>query len=278
MPLSLEDVRRLTYSILESESQAGFLRHNLQLNSLLTRVVDRAEKEHIDFNIGEMGFEEKTEHRIRVVLAELENTGLIVFGYRGGPNLPWFELTEYGIECFRQGRIDPYDPDRYLVRLRAGVPNLDLTALRYVQESLECLRRNCFMACAVMLGGAAEQVFIVLTEALHKAMKDPKRKQDFETNVLEQWQLKQKFDYFRKNEMDKVVKHPAFPEALKDDLGIQLLGIFSLIRRNRNDAGHPSIGATITREIAHANLLQFPSYCKTAYELIGFFNSNANQL
>jgi hypothetical protein len=60
-------------------------------------------------------------------------------------------------------------------------------------------------------------------------------------------------------------------------LGTILERVFYLIRTARNDAGHPT-GRKIEKEVIHANLLLFPSYCKRVYGLIEYFSSNQIQL
>jgi len=65
------------------------------------------------------------------------------------------------------------------------------------------------------------------------------------------------------------------PGDLRDDLDVHLTGIFSMIRRMRNDAGHPT-GTTITRAEAYANLTVFPVYIEHAYGLIGWLRNGAS--
>lgn len=214
------------------------------------------------------------QHRLRVVLSELNTSGIIVFGHNFmQPDLPWFQITEYGKACLQASEILPYDPEGYLARLKSDIPSIDSVALDYLAESLECLRRNCLMATTVMLGGATEQVFILLVESLGNAIQDSIRQKTFEKKAVNEWRLKPKFDHFR-TEMTSVVALPSFPNELKEDLDVKLLGIFSLIRRSRNDVGHPT-GKPVSREDAHGALLLFPGYCKTAYALMDFFASNS---
>jgi hypothetical protein len=214
------------------------------------------------------------DHLCRIVVSELVTSGIIVLGNGWNtPNLPWMQITEFGVKCIQTGVIQPYDSDGYLSRMNRDIPNIDDTALRYLQESLDCLRRECLMASMVMLGGASEKIFILLTESLHGSIQDPIRKKRFEKNAINDWRLKRKFDAFRK-EMDIVSALPIFPNDLREDLDVKLLGIFSLIRQSRNDVGHPS-GKSVTKEDVNGNLLLFMSYCKTAYALMHFFNNNA---
>jgi len=214
------------------------------------------------------------DHTLRVLLSELAVAGIIVFGRSLGqdPTLPAFQITEHGKKCLKEGGITPYDPQGYLDYLKTQASKAaDDTVLRYIGESLECLRSTCFMACVVMLGGATEQVFLLLAQALHDAMNDPTRQKSFEKKVLNEWGLKKRFDGFR-GEMARIRTACLLPKDLEEDLDLKLDGIFSLLRQSRNDAGHPS-GRTVTARDAHGNLLLFPTYCKRAHDLILFFES-----
>jgi hypothetical protein len=50
-------------------------------------------------------------------------------------------------------------------------------------------------------------------------------------------------------------------------------GIYDLIRRTRNDAGHPT-GKRMERSETHALLLLFPTYCETADKLMDWLKTN----
>jgi hypothetical protein len=59
----------------------------------------------------------------------------------------------------------------------------------------------------------------------------------------------------------------------KEDITAELSGIFDLIRKTRNEAGHPT-GRALEREEAFALLQLFPSYCKAAYDVIGWLKTH----
>jgi hypothetical protein len=54
---------------------------------------------------------------------------------------------------------------------------------------------------------------------------------------------------------------------LRESVGVELAGVFELVRKTRNEAGHPT-GRSIEREEAEALLLLFPAHAKTVYALI----------
>lgn len=270
--LSLAQMRSLVMEALRN-SRGSWTAGSAKLDELEGLIESLAQSKGIAMDRIEGHFGGLQQHRLRVVMSELSTSDIIVFGHTfSQPDLPYFQITEYGKTCLEASEILPYDPDGYLAQLRIDVPDIDDVAMRYLSESLECLRRNCLMATTVMLGGATEQVFILLVESLGNAIQDTNRQRTFEKKAVNEWRLKPKFDHFRA-EMTSVVALPSFPNELKEDLDVKLLGIFSLIRRSRNDVGHPT-GKPVSREDAHGALLLFPGYCKTAYALMDFFASN----
>lgn len=61
-------------------------------------------------------------------------------------------------------------------------------------------------------------------------------------------------------------------DDLKDGLPNILLGVFEMIRAERNDAGHPT-GRIPTREVVFANITVFRGYVKRVYELIDWLKA-----
>ena len=276
MALTTEDMRQLVWEALRRTERKH--REAITIHyTLVNKIAEIAEEREIPLAVrgggSQPSLDNSDDHTLRVVVHELLGVGVIVTGYSlSEASLPWIEITDYGFSCLDAGGIVPHDSKTYLSDLGAAVPDLDSIAERYLHESLECFRRGCLMSCTVMLGGAAEKTFILLVETLGKAIQDPAAKADFEKQAVNEWRLKSKFTRFQR-EMERVQKLPSFPKDLREDLDIKLNGIFSLIRRSRNDVGHPS-GKTVSKEDAHGLLLLFPGYCKTAYELMEFFGKN----
>ena len=74
----------------------------------------------------------------------------------------------------------PYDPEGYLARLKKEIPAIDPVILRYLEESLSCLRMNCLLAASVMIGLAAEKATLLLVEAFGNAISDAAEKASYE--------------------------------------------------------------------------------------------------
>jgi hypothetical protein len=206
------------------------------------------------------------EHLLRVCLAELQVAGIVVYGSASEhPTLPWFQITEYGRTGLDGAEPNPYDPTGYLSGLQQAIPHLDATVVDYLAESLDCFRRQNPLACAVMLGGAAERTLILLIQAVDSALQNAQRKAQFEASAIKEWRLKPRFDALRA-ELLRIA--PLLPRELREDLDLQLDGTFSLIRRARNDAGHPSGTRHIKADQARGALLLFPGFCERCYAII----------
>jgi hypothetical protein len=179
---------------------------------------------------------------------------------------PWFRVTDHGRRVLEASEYSPYDPDGYLRRLKGEIPSVDETIVRYVEESLRCLRMDCLLAAAVTIGCASEQAVLLLIEQFGQAITDPKSKREYEDDTSS-WIIARKYKAFRKS-LDSAAKD--LPKPLRDPLKQQLHGVFDLIRRTRNDAGHPT-GEPITRETVLASQIVFPGYCKYVYSLKDHF-------
>jgi len=234
----------------------------------------RAEAQHIDVSWNAAGehLEGYDSVNVRAAVEELVAAGVLVYGVNAlGPSLALLQITEFGLACVEAGQVDPHDADAYLASVLGQAPNLDAVARQYLEEGLECLRRRCYRASAVMLGAASETVMLALISAFHHALQDPQRKQQFEDNAMKPAPIRRRFDYFRQRLAAVQAQH--VPAALREDLDLKLDGVFALLRAARNDAGHPNIGP-VSRETIHGNYLLFPSYCARAYALIEHFAQN----
>jgi hypothetical protein len=115
-----------------------------------------------------------------------------------------------------------------------------------------------------MVGVAAEQMMLVLRKAVYDALGSPEKKKRFDNDA--QWQVKRIYDTVWKK-LDPVRER--MPERLRESVGVELAGVFELVRKTRNEAGHPT-GRSIEREEAEALLLLFPTYARTVYAVIGW--------
>jgi hypothetical protein len=190
--------------------------------------------------------------RFRETVWSLVIEGIVAIGKNEyNTEWPWLSLTEYGEEVVAAGRITPYDPAEYLRTLTPVWP-LDEVEERYLVQALGAFRHNLPDAAAVMLGAASEHLITLLGERVEAA--DP-HEASRAHSLLDGPALRllvwlHEYLQQRKSRMDR---------GDRESLGTTFLGIATLIRAARNDAGHPALG-TVSREQVFINLQLFPPY------------------
>jgi hypothetical protein len=199
------------------------------------------------------------------VFWQLVIEGIIAPGLNAS-NLDWprFHVTSHGREVLKSGPGNPHDPTNYLRRLAEKVPQADRTVLAYLNESLNSFRHGDRVASTLLLGIAAERVFLLLCDSLAAALVSPAEQKAF-GKLLDRFPMKPKLDWV--HEKFQSVKSPGFPE----NANIMVTAIYNFVRTQRNDLGHPrETPPAVTQEDAFVNLQVFPRYYQTAEEVRRF--------
>jgi hypothetical protein len=120
-----------------------------------------------------------------------------------------------------------------------------------------------------MIGVAAEKMLLRLVDSVHTALDSAQKQTKFQQETMGKKSKKQH------DEVLKRLTSPAkpLPAELESVLTQHIDAIYDLIRRTRNDAGHPT-GRRMERDETHALLLLFPTYCKTVHELSEWLSKN----
>lgn len=207
------------------------------------------------------------------VFWELVGQGVVSPGTTtGNPSPPFFHLTEHGKRVVQDPSFQPHDPPAFLAQLGQLVPSPDATVMAYLQESLHCFARATHVASAMMLGIAAERVFLLVCDTLLTSLADPNERSAFQ-NILDRNPIKPKLDWVAQKFQQ--IQTPRRPAGWPEDVDIKLAGIFNLIRCQRNELGHPRPSPpTVTRDDAYGYLRLFPSYYSTAEQVRGFLATN----
>jgi hypothetical protein len=199
------------------------------------------------------------------VFWDLFRQNVITLGVDGAnPNYPFFRVSRLGKQILQnQSTYFFHDVSTYEAQIRAQVPAIDDVTMLYAKEAMQAFRSGCILSATVMLGVAAEHTFLSLIEiidgsAKHKAAFAAVQK---ERSVLP------KINRFWSIFQLQLAKVPA---ELKEDLETRFLGIQSLIRTFRNEAGHPT-GTIIDREQTYVLLNLFIPYAKKMYQLRDYF-------
>jgi hypothetical protein len=184
-------------------------------------------------------------------------------------NLPFFRITEYGRRCLDESTILPHDYGTYLEAIKQVTPNTDPTFLLYLTESVEAFNKALYISCTVNLGIASEQLTILLVDAYKSAIKSAANKTKFEQAINKTRHIAYQFEeLFKRLAANKT----AFPADIADNLDM-IKFLEEIIRKERNDAGHPT-GRTFTREEALVLLIAFPAHYKTVIKLLDWLTAN----
>ncbi len=277
LPCSYEEMRSL---VIRSISQGS------QLTDLFRAVGALAQKEYpppaepsgsygvrtVYFSGDDSGLSPRDKGWVNSIFWDLFIEGIVRPGLGDGLNnaLPFYNITERGKQILADGQQSPYDPDGYLKRLKNDVPTLDDVVMTYLVEALSTFRIGCLLSSTVAVGCASEKVLLLLIEAYAARLPEP-RQGKFRKDV-EGRMIKRQFEEFQKH-LDSAIK-PKLPGDLKDDLDVHVLGVFSLFRSVRNDAGHPT-GKQISRDAVNVNIQMFAVYVRHVYRLIAWLETQA---
>ena len=178
-------------------------------------------------------------------------------------------MTEYGKSLVKSGEnVIIHDVDGMAELLRKGIPQCNRIIIAYFTECLETYRINSLLASSVMLGCAAEKLICELFDRYLLWLEKTYSKEYSKLKNAESRNIARKF-----YELTASIKShkPDIPDELLSDYDLTVNSIFTIIRKNRNDAGHPT-GKTISREELRLMAYVFIEHCKKVYALIEYFD------
>ncbi len=190
---------------------------------------------------------------------------------------PFFRLTASGKERIQKGQAqaEPYDPDRFLELFDAEVPGADHVVRVYFAEAVRAFNSDCPLSAAITMGAASEKAILLLADAFGGAIKDPQKRQDFEKEQRAAKFISPKYEALKKAlNLFVAARKPKLPDPLPDCVRSEIPAAFELIRRLRNDAGHPSDPGLVDGDLVFINLRVFVPYAKNVFKLIKFLGEN----
>jgi hypothetical protein len=184
-----------------------------------------------------------------------------------------YRLTEYGQKVLAAEAAHPYDQVGYMARLNALAPPTDATVAAYMGEALVSFHRGTPVASIIMLGIAAERVFLLVCDSLLSALISSSEKAQF-TKLRDGMAMKPKLDWVHEKLLLLQRRSPRLP-GFPDDATQTVTAIYNLLRVQRNDLGHPSdTPPPPKRDEAFRSLLIFPGFYGAAEELRRFLAAN----
>jgi hypothetical protein len=211
---------------------------------------------------------------VRQALWQFVVKGLLVWGLNDtNPNFPFFRVTDWGKEVLTQEKPQPYDPDGFLISFRGAVGKPDDIVEMYLSESVQTFNVDCFKAAAVMLGCASERLILLFCEEFENAITDQTKKSVFKREIEKRDGVYHKYNVL-KERLDHMVSGNKVKGRLAEIIRLDLPGVFNLLRRSRDEAGHPTIFESLDTYSVHGHLILFIDYNKKINTLIDSFSKN----
>jgi hypothetical protein len=214
------------------------------------------------------------QNAIRSVIWDLIIQGIIVPGVPnqlGSSGLPAFVVTPWGKQCLENKEYLTFDAGKYIERIRMAIPTIDIRIVLYLKDALASFRVGAYLSSAVMTGVASEKALLLLRDGIEAALSAPDRRKKFADNTKGISISRIYQEIWKRLEPNQAVLAQALN---REDVKVELSGIFDLIRKTRNEAGHPT-GREITRDEADSMLHLFPVYCKTVYATLDWLRTNS---
>lgn len=250
--------------------------HSFEFKNLCNFVGSLAVKKNIvkspyepNFQTINYPLQKRDENRVREILWDLIIERVLTIGDYHNDSWPHLSLTEYGEKVIKSNKPVPNDTSEYLKRIKKEIPELDSVIETYLSESVRTYNINQLLSSTITLGCASEKALLLLIEAYRDTFTDSAKQERF-CKKIEGKFIRKQFEEFNK-ELQNIKGN--FPHDLRDNYTNTLIGIFEMIRRNRNQAGHPT-GKQIDKDTLFANLQVFIPYCKFIYDLKRYFNDN----
>lgn len=216
----------------------------------------------------DFSLQKKDENKIREIIWDLIIERVLTIGDFHNDSWPHLSLTEYGEKMIESEEPIPNDPSGYLSRIKNEIPDLDIVIEIYLSESIKTYNINQLLSATITLGCASEKALLLLLESYAETFVDKAHQERFIKKTEGKF-IKNQFEEFDKDFRSIMGQ---LPNELKENYTNTLTGIFEMIRRNRNLAGHPT-GKQIDKDTLFANLQVFIPYCKYIYDLKKYFNN-----
>lgn len=206
------------------------------------------------------------------VMWELIIQGVITPGMNPpNPTLPFFRITDYGQKVLAEERFVPHDPAGYISEIRTVARScIGPVVFAYLEEALQCFTRGCHVASMLLLGVAAEAAFLGLCKVIRASLRDANTKQAFD-KLPDLIRPKHRWIMEKYHALPLRVRREQLPESLDMTLG----SLYELIRRQRNELGHPQESPPrLNRDYVFVAFRLFPTYVSDLEAFAAFCTSN----
>jgi hypothetical protein len=252
MMMDKSELRALVFSALRSQPQTHFDGVKSRLRNLSVE------------------YETADDLLVHEILWELLIQGILSPGMNASNlDLPYLHVTEYGLQVLQANKFLPYDYDGYMANLEASnIRPMDPAMDIYVRQSVLLFASGHYLASTAMLGISVERCIDLLVDAYKDLWRDASVKSAFEQRLSQAGRnLKQRFGLLR-----HALQGMNLPTALNDSFDSLLSSLYTIQRYSRDEFGNAT-GLPVDRDIAHANLLIFPTSWNRVDAIIQYFES-----
>jgi hypothetical protein len=205
--------------------------------------------------------------------------GIIAPGAYGsyGTDLPYFHVTEYGLECIKQKDILPYDQDGYLTKLKS-INNIDDWIVFYLTEALKCFNADCINSSMINLGLSGEVIIEKLADSfsLFLLKNQPNLHAAYILDLNKDWKISHKINVyldFQGKYLKATKDH--YVKGLVKTLDKSSSAIYATFTRlTRNTVTHPN-DIKMDRIKVLMFFITFVDYCELQYAFINHYDSNS---
>ena len=271
--MDYETTRHIVLEILQENCHVP--NFNLQFADMIHKVQEHTifkKSIHESNMLGSTGMPKLSDSNVEHILDFMNlllREGVIRWGLnRMNLDPPFMSMTAYGRKVLANKEPTPYDPDGYLNDVKSKITLDDISEL-YLTECMQTFQRGNYLSSAVMLGVSAESIFNNVYDCFMQSLESPKVLFEFK-KLRETSHTKRRIDLVA--ETIKVKAKNEFPKEIVDDFDSKTYPILNLIRRLRNDAGHPS-GIKIERMEMFNNLMLFKVYCDELHRIMKFLEN-----
>ena len=208
---------------------------------------------------------------VNEVMWQLIAQGVITVGMNAAnPNLPFFRITDYGRSVLEAERFIAHDPTGYMNDFESLINSvLTEVAVNYIEEALRCFNSGCHIASILLLGVAAESVFLNLCNIIRSSLDSENDIKKLANNLPVK--TKHRWIVQRYQNLSSDVRRTQLPESLD----VTLISLYDLIRRQRNELGHPQENPpNLNREQAFIFFKLFPGFVQDINEFAEYCENN----
>lgn len=256
---SYEELRAVALELLAGRQQPGAGQQYEQFKRALDEALSRLEHRTPSSSMSSTSLSSHDSELFMELFWDLFRQGFITLGLNDSNRaFPFFRVTAVGRKMLEGNPYFFHDLSSYEQVVREQVPDIDDVTLLYLKEAMQAFLSGCLLSSAVMVGVATEHRFELM---LGLAASGPN------AGLIEPI-LRERFALRRINRFkDLVAAHvELLAEDTREDLDTNLLGVMSLIRNQRNEAGHPS-GRVPSREQCYVLLNLFGACAKKMSQL-----------